>query len=283
MSKLTEARVLRAWTDEEYGLVASSDKPIADLAAEMGRTRHAVQKVRNKLRAGWVPNRAPGWSEDEDALLLSTLRLPAKDVAASMGRTVSAVHQRRHSLKSAGEASGAFGGNVSPYKPGARPMLAKTCPECGLLLQAKWFRQDGERKAWSRQCRRCFRAGRGPEKSAADRVRSEASKYALQTMTLPGAVNHNKPWLEEDMKVLADPDMTRLEKALALQRTYHSVCNAVRKFDFPSKVGLGDPERDQWMIDNPNADRVPEIAVTTPAPTPDPTMTPARPAFDWDD
>jgi len=81
--------------------------------------------------------------------------------------------------------------------------------------------------------------------------------------------------------------MTLLQKALTLHRTYGATANACSKGGHKSKVGLGDPERDQWMIDNPNLDRLEEIAASLPAPQKAPMVpeTPERtaPSWDWDD
>jgi hypothetical protein len=104
------------------------------------------------------------------------------------------------------------------------------------------------------------------------------------------AENHCNPWTEDDYKTLADPDLTAFQKALVLKRTYTSVHSAVARMGFKSKVGLGDPERDQWLIDNPNADRVDEIRAQFESMTDDIQMpvletagAPKRPVFDWED
>jgi hypothetical protein len=84
-----------------------------------------------------------------------------------------------------------------------------------------------------------------------------------------------------------NPDMTRMQKALLLHRTYLSIAGKCQSLGYMSKASLGDPERDQWMIDNPNLDRLDEITASLPAPlgAPMEPETPKRtaPSWDWDD
>lgn len=75
-------------------------------------------------------------------------------------------------------------------------------------------------------------------------------------MTEPTAHRKGQPWLEVDHKILADPDYTLTEKALLLERTYAGVQRACSANGYRSHVGKGDPERDQWIIDNPNLAKV---------------------------
>jgi len=111
-------------------------------------------------------------------------------------------------------------------------------------------------------------------------------------MTLEAAENHRKPWLESDMTTLSDPSLTLLEKALALKRTYLGTAQAAIKNGFKSKYGAGDPEREQWLIDNPNMDRLESIAEQVAAMHPAASMPEdvrelvsvgGRPNFEWDD
>ena len=62
-----------------------------------------------------------------------------------------------------------------------------------------------------------------------------------------------QPYTDEDHKVLSDQDLTLLQKALRLGRSYAAVRSMCMRSGYRSHVGLGDPERDQWKIDNPNA------------------------------
>jgi len=119
------------------------------------------------------------------------------------------------------------------------------------------------------------------------RRQQRESLQKLQALTIPGASQAGQPWIEADFAVLQDPDMTILQKARALHRTYNATSTACTRSGFKSLVGLGDPERDQWLIDNPNSDRFDEITASLKAPHEAPMVpeTPERtaPSWDWDD
>lgn len=116
-------------------------------------------------------------------------------------------------------------------------------------------------------------------------MQSNESYRRLQALTLACASRHRQPWMESDFKVLANPDMTILQKALTLGRSYMAAQSACSANGFKSHVGLGDPERDQWIIDNPNAGNVDDIAASL-APIAPLALAEAKqsvPAWDWDD
>lgn len=255
MSKQTTNRP-RGWTDEEYGIVADSDRPIAELAEILGRSHVAVAKVRNKIRKGWTPayQSMPSWTEEEDAFLVSHPKMTYKEVAVELGRTPSAVQNRRRILGERG-LDVTFGGNWSPFMPGPRTLLSKTCPECGLLLPAKWF-QYFRNGANLKTCKRCHVASKPkPKREPRDTKRYNARWFAkVQAITAPNATNSRNPWTEADEKVAADPSLTNLEKALKLKRTYASVQQRVHSSGYTSRNvwALGDPLHEQWIIDNPN-------------------------------
>jgi hypothetical protein len=80
--------------------------------------------------------------------------------------------------------------------------------------------------------------------------------------------------------------MTILQKALTLRRTYTAVAVKCSREGVKSVVGLGDPERDQWLIDNPNADRLDEITASLAVETreaPEADEPRPAPSWDWDD
>ena len=243
----------RPWTDEEFGFIQDHDDwPSRRIAAELGRTTLAVEKKRRKLKEGWEPKQNPEWTAEEDSFILANLRMQAVDVGAHLGRTKSSVITRRTRLRKRGALRGECGGFWSPTSIGSRPLLAQTCPACGLLLQAQWF--SGGQGGRMRTCRRCYwlKMPKGPRTDKA-RQQSRDSAARFQERTIPGAVKSGDPWTETDMNVLRDHDMTILQKALILRRTYRATQIACSRYGFKSKVGLGDPERDQWKIDNPNA------------------------------
>ena len=247
------------WSDEDFGyLQATVDLPAAQVAYEMGRSIGSIYNYRFKFRQGWVPSKpgSEGWLPDEDAFILDNPNLLAPEISEHLGRTVSAINQRRKFLRETRADVPKFGCNVSPFAPGARPLLARTCPDCGRLLQAKWF--QGDAKGWCKTCKRCRQAAaesRGVFRSKVEgnKERKKARWKHLQRITMARAENSGKDWTEKDMEVLSDPDLTVFEKAILLKRSYSAVQIAANRRGFAHRVGLGDPERDQWFIDNPNA------------------------------
>lgn len=163
-------------------------------------------------------------------------------------------------------------------------MIAQTCKECGLLLQAMWFNRDNKRNAWHKFCKRC--QSRRPSRHArAQKARKQMapSRAALQSLSMATASNAGNAWTEPDMVILYDPDMTVIQKALTLRRTYFATESACFANAAKSKRGLGDPERDQWIIDNPNAAHVKDITASIEPPTIPEGQDPTSPAWDWDD
>lgn len=92
-SQATAIRKHYPWTDREDRIVLS-DRPIKEIAVELGRTYYAVATRRNALSG--VKNRP--YSPQEDALIMRT-DIPAADIAAALKRTRSAVYVRRHNLR----------------------------------------------------------------------------------------------------------------------------------------------------------------------------------------
>lgn len=291
----------KPWTDEEFGhVIDRADWPAAKLAADLGRSVESIYNLRHRLRKGWTPKNEGYimWTEAEDSFLLSNPQMSAPEISKQLKRTVSSINQRRMLLKRTRDESLSFRGNFSPFMPGARPLLAQTCPDCGLLLQEKWFQAD--KRGRCRTCKRCRETDRQSRgifrKRSPETAKKKDSKMARyhhwQQVTIDRAENRGQPWTEKDMQVLADPDLTIFQKALMLKRTWAGVQVAAQKSGFKNKVGLGDPERDQWLIDNPNADRVEEIraqfasmtdALVIPEPDLETAGAPKRPDFDWED
>lgn len=188
------------------------------------------------------------WTEDEDRFVLATPHLTTAEVGQRLNRSLSAVRSRRAML--AKRIGITFRQNNDPHKPGKRPLLARTCLHCGLLLRAEWFGLD--KGGWRSTCTRC-RQAMSPQPNRSRGIDSnKRSTERLQAISLPHAVNHRQPWMERDHAVLADPDLLLIEKAIRLGRTYMATATACSDGGYPSKVGLGDDGKGQWYIDNPN-------------------------------
>jgi hypothetical protein len=275
----------RLWTDEEYALLEDkADARNVDLARELGRTTQEVSRKRIMLAKGWTPKVSP-WTPEEDSVIISASPFATAEQLTEKlpGRTRKAVEERSRKL---GRFSVA-GFQKSPSHIGARPLLAKTCTKCGLLLPAGWFQWFDRKTGWSSHCRKCRSKGTMDTRKARVEVTPEkrkayTAKYEnrCQAITLPTVTKAREPYTEKDHKILSDPDMTLIQKAVLLGRTFKAIKKACFKFEYKSHVGLGDPERDLWMIQNPNAERIAEIQATQR--TPEPVST-GRPAWDWDD
>ena len=279
----------KPWTDEELGFLQDHDDwSTRRIADELCRTPGVVRKKRRQLRSGWVP-KLEMWKGYEDDFVSANQTMSTSAIAAHLGRTADSVSHRRRYLQRRGDAVRKYAHNSSPMVIGARSLLAKTCPDCGLLLQANWFHSNtnGGRTTVCSACKNKVRPPRPRQKDAENRRRTRESSSRFQALTVAGASKTRQPWTDADFAVLEDPDLTVLQKALTLHRTYHATVSYCAKGGFKSFVGLGDPERDQWMIDNPNLDRLEEITASLPAPQEAPMVpeTPERtaPSWDWDD
>lgn len=187
------------------------------------------------------------WSKAEDEFLIANCSMTAAVAGAHLGRTEGAVVMRRVGLRGAGATTTRFGRNLSPTNIGSRPLLAKTCLGCGLLLQAQWFAKRAASR--TNKCVRCRAT-----KVQRQRPSAKAAQDRYQALTIPGASHSGEPWSGPDLAILQNPDMTLMQKALMTRRTYSAVTSKCHSHGYRSHVGLGDPERDQWKIDNPNAD-----------------------------
>jgi hypothetical protein len=272
----------RSWSDEELGflfdhceVVGGRVRGIVDdqgfrwtceaIADVLGRTPTAVSHKRSRiLLHDWQPTQSSDWSTDEDDILMETGNLTTSQVAKLLpGRTESAVAYRRNVLRSVHphlSFLGNKGKNLSPFRIGRRPLVAKTCITCGLLLDASWFyfKQRKRQTQWSSDCRRCEQGRK--VRSVTERRNSRAAADRLQAITLPHAVNKMKEWTASEDELLADPDLRAIEKALRLGRTYLAVRKRMHDIGLTMPIDMGDPRDDVWLIDAPNAQRVLEAA-----------------------
>lgn len=253
------------WTTAELNFIdAHPDMSKADLADALLREPWEITSAVGMLRS---KKQSEPWTIEEDAFLLATRHLTARQVAAQVGRTYDAVTSRRKILSKLRDVDFGYGALLaSPTHIGARPLIAKTCPKCGLLLASEWFAfrpARGTRAAhWRVGCKKCvsgsnYRSTKDGvnnyKGSGRYRSKTAESRQRLQDITISRASRSREVWLEADHEVLRDPDLTLLEKALKLGRTYNATACACSRSGYKSHVGLGSAERDQWYIDNPNA------------------------------
>ena len=251
----------KSWSEEEVEYVeANPDLTAREIGEDLGRGEAAVLQIRKKLREGTY--QGPMWTEEEIALVRSTPHLTHHEVAKRLGKRPSTVRGLRQRLGRREGIRFDIYDSKNPHHVGSRRLLAKTCPKCGLLLEANWYvnRKTGSR-TWFSSCTRCTPRSDVESKVPTEvrKSQNQASQQKLQNLSLPHAINTGEPYTEADHKVLADPDLTVIEKALKIGRTYFATNTACGSNGYASKVGLGDPMKGVWVIDNPNADAL-EVA-----------------------
>lgn len=250
----------KSWSEEEVEYVeANPDLTAREVGEDIGRGEAAVQQMRRKIRNGTLSPVV--WTDEEVAFVRSTPHLTYKDVAKRLKKRPSTVRGLRQRLGRHEGVRFDVYDTKDPHAVGKRRLLAKTCTKCGLLLEANWFtsRKSGSR-TWFSACVRC--SPRGGESRVPKEVRKDQnheSQQRLQSLSLPHAVNSGQPYTGADHKVLAEPDLTILEKAIKIGRTYFATNAACSTNGYASRVGLGDPMKGVWVIDNPNAEML-EVA-----------------------
>jgi len=250
----------RPWSDEELGIIQDLSLTPRQAGEAVGRSHHAVRVMRKKLELGFTGSPRTWWTDEEDAFIRNTPHLHFRTVAQELGRTDEAVKSRRHDLgvKVGAEVNQA---TFDPCAIAHRPLVARTCHHCGLLLDASWFTctqptGDHVNRRWSNRCARCFQVKYGKRYGSKPQPldRRRARDKVLAKLTEPTASKAGQPYTTAEEKVLADPDLTLLEKAIKLNRTYKAVQVACSRHGCVSKVvRRGDPENVQWRIVFPNA------------------------------
>lgn len=275
-------RTRRIWTDDELGYVEDTmDRPQREVAAHLNRPIHSVADMRGAIRGGWT-RKLEVWTEEEDAVILANPNFRNEELSARLpGRTPTAVSRRRIKIQENKRDLHSY----NPFAVGGRPLLAKTCRKCGRILPGMWFGFGVSHgiKCYSSHCRECSNKQTSEREKKKKRhldKRARAYVEKAQAITIPLAEMKGQPWTEADHKILADPSLTLLAKALITRRTYSGAATTAHKSGYKSRQPIGDPERDQWIIDNPNVDRIEEITAMLNQPEP---TTPTRPDFEWDD
>lgn len=264
------------FTDDDFGLIESSlRRPARDVAKEFGWRVRDVYDMRYKLKNGWVRTDPGPWNDDELAIIASPFLTIEQMESRLPGRTASAIRTQRF-RSGLGDKSKVGLAKTSPFMPGRRPLLAKTCTKCGTLYGAAMFGSAGRHS----YCKLCASAGTQSRANRGKKDATRAYQKAAQALTERYAQKRGQEYTESDHVVLKDESKTVLEKALVLSRTYSGVGAAMQTHGYKARHITGDPKRDQWLIDNPNADRIEEITAMLAKTEP---TTPTRPDFEWDD
>lgn len=238
----------RLWSDDDIGQLQDLAHLTARQAGEvLGKSKAAIKTMRLRLRRGYAPAKA-SMTDDEIDFIRHTPHFTAQQIAQTLGKSYGLVVKTRRELGKDGFDFGTGGATTkSPFAHGRRKVLAKTCPGCGLLLDGAFFAEH-HRSSYNTLCTRCRHEREDKLKAGLYRGKSAGR---LQSLSLTSAENHRSEWTEADHNVLADPDLTPIEKALRLHRTYHATSTALSRFGYTSNRSLGDPLDGQWRIDNP--------------------------------
>lgn len=120
---------------------------------------------------------------------------------------------------------------------GTRILLAKTCPRCGELRSDYHRRKGGHWRSYCKGCvyldnrertkRRGYDVGR--KRSNSRRQNTNIYQRQYQDTSLPGATNIYQPYTSTEWDVILREDITIMEKAKILHRTFKGIDNALQR------------------------------------------------------
>lgn len=239
------------YTDQEMAVISDRSVPAPEAADQVGVSAAAVYRIRQKIEKGtlhlsdWIP-------AETDFILEHFDTMTMEQMAAFLGRTYDQVHSEVARLRKKGIVAPRPKRSMNPGTVAGRHLLAKTCPKCGLLLDARWFNRShnsaaGGKATYQQNCRKC-ETGRSSEAMQRRRGLHEEYVAKLQEYTLERAENNGNEWTAKDVQVLSDPGKTTFEKALELKRTYSATCTALHKHGLTSKPDFAQMDKDAWRL-----------------------------------
>jgi DNA-binding CsgD family transcriptional regulator len=250
----------RVWTDDELGFIQSPPRGWTnqDIGEYLERSPKTVKTYRQKLRNGWSPERHMWTEEFLDAIRASAGR-HREDVAAELDCSLSTVKNARTYLRMGGHLPK---GRCSPSSVADRPLLAKTCVECGLLWGGAHFNQTPGR-GYDSRCYRCKNARyRKPESRTAAKQRAyvaamEAATESMATPEKPYQSSRRQPWTEADVAMLERRDLTTPQIAAALGRSWLAVNSACHSYGVKRPTErVSQLPTGEWRIDFPTLEEI---------------------------
>lgn len=239
----------RWWTDDELGrLEDMADLTASEVAAALGRTRKQVLHKRQALRRGVERRKEPISQADLD-FVADYAHFTTEEIARHLGRSKASVAGIRTKLRRDG-VIGKTPTVKSPWHCADRTLVARSCSECGLLLDQSWFYPIGKAKPGYRQphCRKC-QSNRNRRRGAKAAASARSFALKLQAATLETATSYGKEWTGADIAVLEDKTKTVFEKAVTLGRTYFATASQLSNRGLRDpKPEVGDPTEAQWFI-----------------------------------
>jgi len=276
------------WSDDELGMVQETlSRPAQEVADMLGCSRSSVYGLRSRIRKGWTRKKRELWTSDEDDFIRANVtNRTVRSIAMDLGRTERATYRRMGAI---GIRVGRGHGDLDPFFIVDRRVVAKTCLTCGLLLPGEWFRKTKKNgtHGWHSSCRKCLSRKTIERQKGLDRgydpARRRRQLQRMKDLTEPLATRGRMEYTTTDHEVMRDPDLTVLQKALRLKRTYSAISTQAHRNGYRSKsaVLLSCAEAASWSIDNPNLSRVDQITAALKQEFADAGI--QFPEWDWDD
>lgn len=249
---LRKMRSFARYSEEELSYISDRSLTASEVASLTGIKRGTVSGIRQRIDKGSFST--SDWLDSEvDYIVEKAGRMTTARIAAQLGRPEQEVDIEVERLRRNGVIGDRGLSNKNPAWVGHRPLIAKTCPSCGLLLGAEWFPWGGH--GWAHDCKKC----KGDRKNAVSKERYAKEKttgqqrsieigLAKQRYTADRAVNRFNRWTEADIAILADRSLSIFDKALKLGRTYYATQQKYVKEGLSTFEPISDPEEGEWKI-----------------------------------
>lgn len=245
---------VRYWTSEEIDTAMDRSRSVKEIAAALGRKPDDVRAKRSSVKKGLTDPKWNKWTKEEDDVV-SNSGLKAKEIGLILGRNTPAVQQRKQVLRrrAKGEGVDSPAHSVNPFFLNSRSiLLAKTCVNCGKLMDVRWFKRAGS-CSYAPGCTACRRGEAKDYKASVEEKKKSQDKFnaRMRELTTPAA-RGGYEYTSKDHEILSAPEKTVLEKAIETQRSYAAVKIAVSRFSYTSRTHyLGDQATGVWNIEFP--------------------------------
>lgn len=241
----------RRYSEHEMAYISDLSLTAEQVADQIGVHRVTVARIRRHMN--FESFELSNWLESDTEFVVEHIdTMHTREIAEALGRPTAAVQTEITRLRKGGLV--ATRGLERKYGVRDKWLLAKTCPDCGLFLDAWWFpkkkARNGKEYYWP-NCRKCrveYKHKAGDDQRA--KWKKSVSKYQakLQAYTQDRAENAGKEWTEADIKVLQDSGKTVLQKALTLKRSYAATMTALCKAGLTSKPELPTRTESEWKV-----------------------------------
>lgn len=115
-----------------------------------------------------------------------------------------------------------------PWYVGPRTLLARTCNDCGLLMPRSSFPRGGGGER-GHVCHSCVTLSLTPQQRQARAVWADRQLQQKQDATRDTARRHGQHWTGAELEIALREDISTMEAAVMLGRTYAATCAAKAK------------------------------------------------------